>query len=102
MLGFWTLSRATGIGATAGLLALLLWPFFPSDQAWLGWLFLAASMVAGLCGLSILLITAFDILFHPRRGVRIRPVRAFDIVLGAALVALSLLQLQDFAGQLSA
>ena len=82
------------------MLALPLWLFYPSDQVWQGWLFLAGSIVAGLCGLSVLLLTAFDIIFHPRRGARIRPVRAFDIVLGLGLVALSLLQLQDYAGQL--
>lgn len=94
------LGRVSGIGASAGLAALLLWVFYPSDQAWQGWLFLAAAIIAGLCGLAILLLTGFDILFHPRRGARIRPVRAFDIVLGLGLVVLSLLQLRDYAGQL--
>ena len=51
---------------------------------------------------SILLITAFDMLFHRRRGRRIRPVRAFDVLLGVALVALSLLQIEDVKGQLPA
>ena len=78
----------------------MLWPFYPFDLAWQDGLFLAAAIVAGLCGLTVLLLTAFDILFHPRRGARIRPVRAFDIVLGLGLVALSLLQLRDYAGQL--
>jgi len=94
------LGRASGIGASAGLAALMLWPFYPFDLAWQDGLFLAAAIVAGLCGLTVLLLTAFDILFHPRRGARIRPVRAFDIVLGLGLVALSLLQLRDYAGQL--
>jgi hypothetical protein len=101
MLGWWTLGRASGVGASAGLLALVLWPFWGEHPDTLVWPFVAAAAVAGLCGLSILLITALDIVTH-RRGRRMRPVRGFDIVLGVALVALSLAQLGDAAGQLPA
>jgi len=97
MLGWWTLSRASGLGFTAGLLALLLWPFHDAYDA-LEWPFLGLIAVAALSGASILAITLFDILFHAR-GRRMRPVRVFDVVLGAALVALSLLQLHSVAGQ---
>jgi hypothetical protein len=101
MLGWWTLRRASGLGAGAGLLALVLWPFWSDGGAVLALPFAAAAALAGLCGLSILLITAFDIVTH-RRGRRIRPVRGFDIVLGLLLVLLSLAQLGDAAGQLPA
>ena len=99
MLGWWTLGRASGVGATAGLVALLLWPFWGDSEGVLNWPFAAAAALAGLCGVSILLITALDIVTH-RRGRRMRPVRGFDIVLGLFLVGLSLAQLSDAAGQL--
>jgi hypothetical protein len=100
MLGWWNLGRASGLGAVAGLLALVLWPFQRSYEGLL-WPFAAAAGVAGLCGLSMLLITAADMLLH-RRGRRLRPVRAFDLILGLGLVALSLLQLSEVRGQLPA
>jgi hypothetical protein len=101
MLGWWTLGRASGTGAAAGLVALLLWPFWGERGELLVWPFAGAAALAGLCGVTILLITAFDIVTH-RRGRRMRPVRGFDIVLGLALVLLSMAQLGDAAGQLPA
>ncbi len=101
MLGWWTLRRASGLGASAGLLALVLWPFWNDGEGVLVWPFAASAALAGLSGLSILLITAFDIVTH-RRGRRMRPVRGFDLVLGLLLVLLSLAQLGDVAGQLPA
>ncbi|HEX8578282.1 MAG TPA: hypothetical protein VF655_01645 [Allosphingosinicella sp.] len=97
----WTLGRASGIGVTAALLALLLWPFLAKSEQALLWPFAAGAAVAGLCGASVLLITAFDIVTR-RRGRRIRPVRGFDIALGLGLVLLSLAQLHSAAGQLPA
>ena len=99
MLGWWTLSRASGIGVTAGLVALLLWPFYRRYGGPLEWPFAVLAGLAGLCGLSLLVITAIDML-RRRRGSRIRPVRGFDIVLGVGLAALGLLALQDVQGQL--
>ena len=101
MLGIWTLGRASGVGVTAALLALVLWPFLAKSEQALLWPFAACAAVAGLCGLSILLITAFDMVTR-RRGRRMRPVRGFDIALGLGLVLLSLAQLQSAAGQLPA
>jgi hypothetical protein len=101
MLGWWTITRASGIGATCAVVGLLLWPFYVDRGETLAWTFAATAAVAGLCGLSVLLITAGDMVLH-RRGERIRPVRGFDIVLGLGLLALSLLQLQHFQGQLPA
>jgi hypothetical protein len=102
MLSWWTIGRASGIGATAGLAALLLWLL---ERAY-GDLFVAplcvAAAIAGLCGLSILLITALDLIFHRRRGERVRPLRVFDVALGAILIVLCLLVLDDVAGQLAA
>ena len=85
MLQYWTLGRATGTGAAAGLAALLLWPLY---AAWPGpWLapYCAALAVAGFCGLSILWITAADLLFHRRRGERLLPLRVFDTLFALLL-----------------
>ncbi|HEX9955267.1 MAG TPA: hypothetical protein VGB48_08660 [Allosphingosinicella sp.] len=101
MFGIWTLGRASGVGVTAALLALVLWPFLAKSEQALLWPFAACAAVASLCGLSILLITAFDMVTR-RRGRRMRPVRGFDIALGLGLVLLSLAQLQSAAGQLPA
>ena len=102
MFASWTIGRASGIGTSAGLLGLVLWLLQRAYGEPFAWPLLAAAALAGLCGLSILLITAGDLLFHRRRGERVRPLRAFDIVLGLLLVGLSLLELQDVAGQLAA
>jgi hypothetical protein len=97
MLRWWTIGRASGVGATAALAALLLWPFYRGRPELLEWPFALAAAVAGVCGASILAITAFDMLFH-RRGARIRPVRGFDLVLGLGLLLLALLQMDDVRG----
>ena len=85
MLGFWTIPRASGIGVVAGLASVLLWQAYVAWQEPVRVAYLAALAVTALCGLTILLLTAADLVFHRRRGRRIRPVRAFDIVLGLLL-----------------
>jgi len=100
MLGWWTIGRASGLGATAALAALVVWPIQGRYEDALFWPLLAAAGLAGFCGASILLITAGDLVFHRRRGQRLRPVRVFDVVLGTLLIALCLAQLDDLAGQL--
>jgi drug/metabolite transporter (DMT)-like permease len=92
MLKAWNLRRATGIGVTAGLAALILWPIYAAYQDKVLWPFLAVLAIAAFCGISILLITGADMLLR-RRGSSMRPVRAFDIVLGIALAVPSLIQL---------
>ena len=94
MLSLWTIRRATGIGVVAGLAALILWPVYAAYQERTYWFFVAALAVSALCGLSILLMTGVDMLLH-RRGDRVRPVRAFDIALGVALLVPSLIQLES-------
>jgi hypothetical protein len=95
MRGLWTIPRASGAGFTAELVALILWPVHAGRET-LDLLFAFAAGVAGLCGASILLMTGLDLLFHRRRGDRVRPLRAFDIVFGSALVVLSLIQLDQW------
>jgi hypothetical protein len=96
---WWTIKRASGIGASFGLVALLIWPFALAWPDTLSWPLLGGAAVAGLCGCSILLITVGDLIFHRRRGRRLRPIRAFDLVLGAALLGLALLEADAVAGQ---
>jgi len=99
MLSGWTIGRASGIGASAGLLAFALWALQPAYDG-LDWPLAVLALLAGLCGLSILLITALDLAFHRKRGERIVPLRVFDILLGSVLFLLCLVQLDDLRGRL--
>ena len=101
MRGASIISRLTGTGAAAALFALLLWPF-STDSNTLVWPLLAFVAVATLAGGAILLLTGADILLHPRRGKRVGPIRIFDVVAGAALLAFGLIQLHGLAGRLPA
>jgi hypothetical protein len=93
LVGGWTIVRASGVGVVAGLAALLLWP---AQARWEGLtnLYLVMLTVTAVCGISILAITIFDLMRHPR-GRSMRPVRGFDIALGLLLSGPSLLQLND-------
>jgi membrane associated rhomboid family serine protease len=102
MLGRGMMGRASGVGASAGLIAVILWSFYSGAGDPLHWPLAAAAAIAGLCGLAILLITLADIFFHRRRSRRIRPVRVFDLALAICLIALSLAQIRDVIGQLPA
>lgn len=86
MLRWWTIGRATGVGVVAGLAALILWPAYAALQEPLALPYGAALAVAAFCGLSILWITAADLLFHRRRGDRMLPLRIFDIALALLLL----------------
>lgn len=94
MLSGWTIGRATGVGISAGLAAVLLWPLYALYQDAVLTPFLLMLCLAALCGLSILWITLLDLLTHRRRGSRLRPVRAFDLAVALLLAVPSLLQLQ--------
>jgi uncharacterized membrane protein len=84
MLRRWTIQRATVAGIVLGLCALLLagapwrWPLLYPYAALL--------VLTFLCGASILWITLQDVRTRGRGG-RMRPIRAFDIAMGA-LIAL--------------
>ncbi len=92
MLKNWTIRRATGLGMIAGLAAMVLWPAYAAYPERILVPFLAALLIAAFCGMSILMITCADMILH-RRGESLRPVRAFDIIIGLALAVPSLLQL---------
>jgi hypothetical protein len=84
--GFWTISRAAGFGLFSGLAALILWPIFAAYQEPFRWPYMAALTLTALCGLSILGMTATDLVLRPKRGQRVIPIRAFDIGLGLLLL----------------
>lgn len=79
----WTVLRAEVTGIGLGLLALLVSAFAESRTAIL--IYAGLLVLTILCGASILLISAVDA--HKRqRGDLIRPIRMFDLAMGAALV----------------
>jgi hypothetical protein len=88
----WTIRRATGIGIMAGLAAFVLWPIYAAYQERVLWAFIAALGVAAFCGVSILLMTLADLALR-QRGSSVRPVRAFDMLVGLLLAVPSLLEL---------
>ncbi len=48
MLGWWTIGRASGLGATAGLIALILWPFYAGAGDGVEWPLASAAVLAAL------------------------------------------------------
>jgi uncharacterized membrane protein len=92
MLRWWTIGRATGVGVSAAMLALILWPAYAAWPEALHWPFVAALAVTALCGLSILLITLKDICSRTR-GMLMHRIRLFDIILSLLLAVPSLVQL---------
>ena len=93
MLGWWTIPRATGLGVTAGVAALILWPLYAAWQEALLWPFVIVLAIAAFCGLSILMITLKDI-YTRTRGTIMHRIRIFDVVLGLLLAVPSLVQLE--------
>jgi hypothetical protein len=83
VLAGWTASRATVWGIALGLLALLAailmrgWPDLLYPYA-------ALLLLTLFCGGSILWLTLWDMRTRGRGG-RMRPIRAFDAAMGAAL-----------------
>jgi hypothetical protein len=94
----WSLRRVSGVGAMAGLLAFVLWPFTGFYGLVLLWIFVLVAGFAAACGFLILLITIRDMATHPRRGSRIRPLRSFDMALATILLVLSWFELHDAIG----
>ena len=92
MLRRWTIQRATGIGVSAGLIALILWPLYAAWQEPLLWPFLAVLTITAFCGVSILLITLKDI-YSRTRGTIMHRIRIFDSALGLLLAGPSLIQI---------
>jgi uncharacterized membrane protein HdeD (DUF308 family) len=79
----WTVQRAEVTGIGLGLVALLVAAFAESRTAIL--IYAGLLVLTLICGASILLITLVDA--HKRqRGDLVRPIRMFDLAMGAVLV----------------
>lgn len=91
-----TVPRAIALGAGAGGAALLLWIAYSSAPGLFVLPYVAALALTAACGAYILLATWIDSYRNPRRGVRIRPIRGFDIAAGLLLAAPSLWALYPF------
>lgn len=81
----WTLQRATGAGIVTGLAALLLSAALDRLPDNARYYYGALLAVTVFCGASVLWITAFDMRTRGTSG-RMRPIRVFDIALGAMLL----------------
>jgi hypothetical protein len=94
----WTVQRATGAGAIAGIVGLAMLLFYPALPA-LNRPFILVCAIAAFCGLSILWITVVDRYRRGRRrGIRMAPLRAFDICFGLLLALPSLWMIQVLLG----
>ena len=79
----WTIPRATLSGMALGIAALLVSAFAESRTMLL--VYAGLLLLTIICGVSILLILLRDV--HARqRGDRVRPIRIFDLTIGALLV----------------
>ncbi len=91
------LSRLSGVGYAAVLLALLLWPAVPRYDAVL-WPFMALLAVAARAAAAALALTGADLVLHPKRGGEVSPIRVFDVLSGVVLLGFALLQLHWLGG----
>ena len=91
-----TVPRATGLGFGAGVAALLLWVAYSNWPREFVLPYVTALLVTAICGVYILLATWYDSFRNPRRGVRIRPIRGFDIVVGLILAGPAMWGLYPF------
>lgn len=93
----WTMRRAIRIGFLSGLAALLLWPVYTVVQRPVEPVFTAALALAAICGASILVMSAIDLLTVVRDR-RVLPARIFDLAFGAMLAIPSGLALASLIG----
>lgn len=93
---FASIPRVTALGAGAAVAALLLWLAFINWPSSFVLLYVAALIVTASSGLYILLASYVDSVRNPRRGVRIRPIRGFDVAAGLLLAGPSLWALSAF------
>ena len=89
----WTTNQLSGIGILAGLAAVLLWLFYGRWPHIVGWPFIAVLAVAAACGILMLAMTLRDLKHRSGRGSRLKPIRAFDVIVGLLLSVPSLVEL---------
>jgi hypothetical protein len=82
----WTINRASGVGLIAAAGSLVLWLAFALIGETLLLPFAMTLSVCLVCGLSVLAMTAIDLVLR-KRGKTVRPIRIFDLVWGVALSA---------------
>lgn len=87
---YWSVPRATAFGAGAALAAMLLWMLMQQWPREMVVPYVVALILTAACGLYILIATYADSVRNPRRGVRIRPIRGFDIAAGLVLAVPSI------------
>ena len=98
-LGHWTMQRATVVGISAGLTALLLAAAIQGWPEGLLYPYAGLLLLTAWCGASMLWITASDMRSRGTSG-RMRPIRGFDLALAAALLAPALYGLWLIAPEL--
>ncbi|MDB5668751.1 MAG: hypothetical protein JWL74_1701 [Alphaproteobacteria bacterium] len=96
MMRYASVPRVTAAGAVAALAALLLWVLYGRWPETFVLPYVAALVATAGCGSFILLATISDRVTNPRRGVRIRPIRGFDLAVGVLLAGPSLWALSPF------
>lgn len=82
---FVSVPKAIGAGVACAVVALLLWLAFSFWPELFVLPYAVALVATALCGFYVLIATLRDSYRNPRRGVRIRPIRGFDIVAGLLL-----------------
>ena len=95
-----TVPRAIGAGAAAGAASLLLWIAYRGAPEVFVLPYVIALAVTAACGAYILIATWADSYRNPRRGVRIKPIRGFDIAAGLILAGPALWSLYPFVARL--
>ena len=81
----WTIQRAAVTGIATGLAAVLAAAALPAWPDAVRLPYLALLAITAFCGLSVLWITLTD-MRRRGRGGRMRPIRAFDLAVGLALL----------------
>lgn len=94
LLRAWTISRATGVGAVSGIIAIFIAGLLDPTGEPLIFIYAALLFVTAACGASILWITAFDMRTRGTSG-RMRPIRGFDLGTGFVLLLPSLYALSQ-------
>jgi hypothetical protein len=83
VLSFWTIQQASVFGISFGLLALVISSFAASRL--MLWVHAGLLGLTIFCGASILWISLQDSRAR-QRGAQVRPIRIFDLAIGALLV----------------
>lgn len=95
-ISFVSVPKAIGAGVACGAAALLAWLGFTFWPELFVLPYVVALAATASCGIYVLVATLRDSYRNPRRGVRIRPIRGFDIVAGLLLAGPAIWALWPF------